>query len=269
MLSLRDLQSRFFYSIARPARSASEEWRGFDPHLLSVIEPRRPLGPADRLDIYAQMYCARLLDALGEDFPRVAAVIGEERFRALGREYLRHSPSSHPSLRHLGARFPEFLLSQTETPVPQFMGDLARLEWARVTVFDAPDVEVLRLDDLQAIPAEAWATIRFQVIPALEVLTCARPVQRVWQDEDFTESDAPLQERTTLRIWRREFAVYHARMDTSECAALTAMQAGEPFAAVCTAVEPRLGPADDIATIIGGVLLRWIEDGIIARTYLA
>lgn len=268
MLSLRDLQARFFYSIARPAQSASEEWRGFDPHLVSIIEPRGALGPEERLDIYAQMYCARLLDALGEDFPRVAAVLGEERFRALGREYLRHVPSSHPSLRHLGARFPEFLLSQTETLVPQFVGDLARLEWARVTVFDAPDAEVLRLDDLQAIPADAWATIRFQVIPALEVLTCAWPIQRVWQDEDFTESDPPLQERTTLRAWRREFAVYHASMDAIECAALTAMQAGEPFAAVCTTVEPCLGPTDDVATIIGGVLLRWIEDGIIARAYL-
>lgn len=182
-----------------------------------------PLGPEDRLDIYAQMYCARLLDALAEDFPRVAAVLGEARFRALGREYLRHSPSSHPSLRHLGARFPEFLLSQTETPVPQFAGDLARLEWARVTVFDAPDVEVLRLDDLQAIPADAWATIRFQVIPALAVLTCAWPVQQVWQNEDFTRSDPPPHENTTLRAWRREFTVYHASMDTIECAALAAI----------------------------------------------
>lgn len=266
MLSLRDLQSRFFYSIARPVRSESEKWQGFDPLLVQTIQTQGQLGPQDRLDIYAQMYCARLLDALLEDFPRVAAIVGKDRFRDLGRAYLRHYPSTQPSLKYLGVHFAEFLATQTVGATLPFLCDLARLERIRVDVFDAPDSDVLRLDDLQDIPAGAWATIRFRVIPALTTLTCAWPVQRVWKEESFTSSDEFEPTPTVLRVWRQDFAVYQAGMDVVEQAALKAMQAGESFATVCEVIEP-LVTTDDVSTTVGSLLLRWIEDGIIARGY--
>lgn len=264
MLSLRDLQSRFFYSIARPVSSDDEEWQGFDPLLVQAIQTQGPLGPQDRLDIYAQMYCARLLDALLEDFPRIAAIVGEDRFRDLGRAYLRHHPSTQPSLKYLSVHFAEFLATQTVGTSLPFLCDLARLERTRVDVFGAPDGDVLRLDDLQNLPPEAWATVRFRVIPALTTLTCAWPVQRVWKEESFTASDELEPAPTVLRVWRQDFAVYHASMDAVEQAALKAMQAGESFAAVCGVIEP-LVTTDDVSTTVGSLLLRWVEDGIIAR----
>jgi hypothetical protein len=267
MLNLRDLQSRFFYSIARPMRSADEEWRGFDTQLLQVIRPQGKLGAEARLDIYAQMYCARLLDALMEDFPRVVAILGEERFRELGRAYLRHFPSTHPSLRYLGTHFAEFLTSHSVGTSGRFLGDLARLERARLDVFDAPDAEPLRLEDLQTIPADAWATIRFQFIPALQTLTCAWPVQTIWKNEQFTQSEEVEPATTVLRVWRHDFAVYQASMDTLEQTALTGIQAGEPFAAVCTILDPLVNSPEEASTLIGSLLLRWIEDGILARNY--
>ena len=267
MLSLRDLQSRFFYSIARPVWSEGEEWQGFDPLLLQEIQAQRELGPHERLDIYAQMYCARLLDALMEDFPRVAAIVGEDQFRELGRTYLRQYPSAHPSLRYLGSHVPEFLATQPAGTTFPFLPDLARLERTRLEVFDAPDVEPLRSEDLQVISAEAWATLRFQVIPTLETLTCAWPVQQVWKNESFTKSDEIRPESTVLRVWRQDFAVYQASMDTIEQTALTAMRAGEPFATVCATIETLVDATEDVSATIGSLLLRWIEDGILCRAY--
>lgn len=267
MLNLRDLQSRFFYSIARPIQSSDEEWRGFDPLLVRAIQPQGQLGPHERLDIYAQMYCARLLDALLEDFPRIAAILGEDQFRELGRLYLRQHPSTHPSLRYLGDHFPEFVATQSVSRVLLFTPDLARLERARVEVFDAPDSESLRSEDLQTIPPEAWATIRFRVIPALEILTCTWPVHHIWKNESFTASDEIHQSPTVLRVWRQDFAVYQASMDVIEHTALTALCAGEPFAVVCDTIAPLFDPTDDVSATIGSLLLRWIEDGILCRAY--
>jgi len=267
MLSLRDLQSRFFYSIARPVQLPDEEWYGFDPLLLQVIQPQGQLGPQERLDIYAQMYCARLLDALMEDFPRIAVILGEDQFRELGRTYLRQYPSSQPSLRYLGDHFPEFVATQVVSTMLPFLRDLARLERARVEVFDALDVEPLRSEDLQVISPEAWATIRFQMIPALETLTCAWPVHHVWKDESFTKSDRIYQSPTVLRVWRQDFDVYQASMDTIECAALTTLCAGETFAVVCDTIAPLIDATADVSATIGSLLLRWIEDGILSHTY--
>ena len=267
MLDLRDLQSRFFYSIARPMHSAEEEWQGFDPLLLQAIRTQGKLRPHERLDIYAQMYCARLLDVLQEDFPRVVAIVGEEQFREIGRSYLRQFPSTHPSLHHLGIHFAEFVTTQPVGISSPFLGDLARLERARLDVFDAPDAEPLRLEDLQAIPADAWATVHFRVIPALVTLICAWPVQQVWKEEPFTVSDGLQPTPTVLRVWRQDFAVYQARMDTIEQAALAAMQSGESFASVCANVETLIDAGEDVSAVVGSLLLRWIEDGILAREY--
>ena len=113
--------------------------------------------------------CTRLLDVLQEDFPRVAALLGEERFRELGRAYIRQFPSVHPSLRYLGSCFADFLTTQPAGTSWPFLGDLARLERSRLDVFGAPDAEPLRVEDLQVIPADAWATIRFQLVPAVQI----------------------------------------------------------------------------------------------------
>ncbi len=267
MLSLHDLQARFFDSIARPLRSENAEWQGFDPQLVAVIQSQGQLGPDERLDIYAQMYCARLLDALLEDFPRVAAIVGEEHFRALGRTYLRQFPSSHPSLRYLGTHFSEFLTtSAAETAFP-FLGDLAQLEWTRLDVFDAPDAEPLRLEDLQVIPVDAWATIRFHIIPALETLTCAWPVQQVWKADDLTKCEKLQPMTTVLRVWRQDFTVYQASIDTVEQTALAGIRAREPFAAVCATLEPLVSSPEETSTLIGSLLLRWVEDGILTSAY--
>ncbi len=73
-----------------------------------------------------------------------------------------------------------------------FLGDLARLEWARVEVFDAPDAEPLRLSDLSSIPPEDWPALRFRPIPACLVIECAWPVHEIWAAAD---TPAPLPAR--------------------------------------------------------------------------
>ena len=100
-------------------------------------DPR--LRAVDRLDIYANMYFYRLLDGLAEDYPRVHAAVGADRFHNLATDYLLRHPSEHPSLRHLGRRLPVFLDAYPLREEFPYLADLARLDWAHVEVFDAPD----------------------------------------------------------------------------------------------------------------------------------
>ncbi len=244
MPSLRELQSRFFNSIARVPGGGSAS---FDPGLVHLVEGRGQLGPEERINIYAHMYYARLHEVLREDFPRVAAILGCAGFGAVTRSYLACHPSTHPSLRHLGRHFTAFLDTRPEVASLPFLGDLARLEWTREEVFDALDAEPLRLEYLQSLSADEWPDLRFQLIPAFQVLQsdcCAR------------------REKTALRVWRDGFAVYHAKMDAPEQVALAGVRASEPFAVICAAFES-LVPAVEAASAMGSLLLRWIEDGIL------
>lgn len=260
MLSLRELQVRFFHAVAgEPGKDD-----GFDPLLVQAVRVHGALSREERIGIYARMYFARLLDALHEDFPRVAAYLGWERFQALVRAYLTAHPSTHPSVRNIGRCFADFLAVQAEIQAElPFLPDLARLEWARLEVFDAPDAEPLQLAQLQRIPPEDWPALRFQVIPACLVLHSAWPVHEIWSTGEGEWRPEQIQPReTVVRIWRQEFTVYHASMDPFEHRAFAYVQEGEPFAALCAALAPSC-PPEAVVQEVSSVLLRWIEDGLL------
>jgi hypothetical protein len=252
MPSLREVQGLFWRSIAGgPGELA--------PALIEVSEPSVTLDPAARLRVYADAYFWRLRDVLAEDFPRVAAILGPDRFDDLAREYLRSHPSEHPSVHHLGRNLAAVIARQAD--LQRYLADLARLEWARLEVFDAPDSEPLKADALLAVRSEDWPQLRFAPIPALAVLRVDWPVHELWGGTDAARlASIP----TAIRVWRaRDFSVFHARVDAREDEALDRMMTGNAFAAICSAFDD-LQPLEG-ARQATALLARWLEDGIIAR----
>jgi hypothetical protein len=258
MPPLRELQARFSAALT-PGRAGAA-----DPALLGLIHGRGALDAGARLAIYADMYRARLADVLRDDFARVLAVVGDDTFTALATRYVACHPSTHPSVRWLGARFADFLADQAD--VPPFLADLARLEWARGEVFDAPDAEPLRMDDLRSIAPEDWPGLRFQPIPACRVVACGWAAHELWaaagSDAPAARSAVPV--ATVIRVWREGWSVSHAAMPEREQTAFRLLQRGERFGALCAAFGDTLD-AEAAAREIGGLLLRWIEDGLLAR----
>jgi hypothetical protein len=270
MLPLRDLQRRFLAALTPETAGGEPGPRRppLDPALLAVVDGGGSLTPADRLAIYADMYRTRLVDVLREDFPRVCAVAGDAAFQALACRYLVRHPSTHPSVRHAGSRFAGFLAAEAEPDLP-FLADLARLEWARVEVFDAPDATPLQLADLHALPPRDWPSLRFAVVPACRIIEAAWPVHDIWAGaapEEALRAGSPVAVEpaaTVVRVWREGWSVSHAAMGETEQRALSLLGRGEPFAALCAAVDDL--DEDAAAVEMGRLLLRWLEDGLLAR----
>jgi Putative DNA-binding domain len=276
MLPLGELQLRFLGALD-PASPP------IDATLLAAVNGTGSLDAAQRIRIYADMYRARLVDVLREDYPRVAAILGDADFAALACRYLARHPSTHPSVRHVGRRFADWIAG--EATVAPHVADLARLEWAHVEVFDAADAEPLRLADLESLPPDEWPALRLPLIPACLVLESAWPVHDIWASADpgrEPEANAPAdacagrdsapervlqawtREPTVVRVWREGFSVSHAAMGPDEQRAFRVLARGEPFGEICAAIEDGLD-ADTAARQIGAILLRWLEDGLIAR----
>ena len=274
MLPLGELQLRFLGALD-PASPP------IDAALLAAVNGTGSLDAAQRIRIYADMYRARLVDVLREDYPRVAAILGDADFAALACRYLTRHPSTRPSVRHVGRRFADWIAG--EAAVAPHLADLARLEWARVEVFDAADAEPLRLADLESLPPDEWPALRLRLIPACLVLESAWPVHEIWASADpEAHADAPAdngvsadstaerapgawtREPTVVRVWREGFSVSHAAMGPDEQRAFRVLARGEPFAEICAAIEDGLD-ADTAARQVGAILLRWLEDGLIAR----
>lgn len=262
MRALRDLQTAFLRSIATaPGPEASGS---FDPALLRVVDGDARQAPGDRLDVYAQMYWMRLHTVLREDYPRVAAMLGDDLFSSVVRAYLTRFPSTHPSVRWVGARFADFLAQCRETAPWPLLPDLARLEWARLAIFDAADAPALRMEDVRAIPASEWPKVVLRPIPALLVLHSPWPIHECWADADGPAPRVRPAE-THLRIWRQGDAVYQAPMDPCERRALEAVVSGATFAATCAALETLVGDPERAARDAAQLVLRWVEDEILVR----
>lgn len=246
--ALRELQRLFFRSLGGDVT----------PALRDVVCSTPAIDADRRLGIYADMYFWRLRGVLAEDFEKTAAVIGDEAFTTVVRTYLAAHPSEHPSVRHVGRRFTAHLHAHLPTGAPPWATDLAALEWARVEVFDAPDAAPVRPADLGTVAPEDWAGLRFTTVPALALVESAWPIHRAWETPDATFASEP----TVVRVWRQDHVVYHCAVDASEQEALRRLMAGESFGAICEAFADLDG--NDAGAAAGALLLRWIEDGLVA-----
>ena len=256
--ALRELQGAFWRHLT--AAPGDEPGRPIAPGLATMLVGSEELPSDARLAIYARMYFWRLVDVLRDEYGRTAATLGDEGFRAIVREYLAAHPSTDPSVAHVGRGFAGFLAAHPPAGAPPWGADLARLEWARHEVFDAPDAPALGLDTLRALPPAAWPGTRFGVVPGLARLVLDWPAQRAWAAAP-EEAVALTAERTALRVWRHGWAVYHATMDAREEAALARVVAGEPFAAVCEAFADL--SAEKAAAEAASLLVTWVEDGMV------
>ena len=252
------------------------------------------LGPRERLDIYAGMYFFRLRDCLAEDFPHLAAVLGGARFHNLVTDFLIAHPPSHPSLRWLGRPLPDFLSGHPLAGEFPFAPDLARLEWARVDVFDEDDTPVLTRATWMATPVERFESQPLVPVPALRLLKLDHAVAPLWRELedrragvepggvnsaavtgegaatcDLDQPPAavaiPAQRASHVRVWRHDLAVFHRTMPAEEAACLAAMaRGGVTLPQLCEMVLASGAESVTAATHQMAALVElWLEEGLL------
>ena len=149
-----------------------------------VVTRSRALSGLERLAIYNRAYYARLLECLRESYPVLFRALGEEAFDGFALDYLQKYPSRSYTLNDLGANFPRYLRESRPADEPgpgwpDFVIDLAALEWTYNEIFDGPGVEgrrLLRPDRLRAIPPERWPEARLVAVPCLRLMELRYPV---------------------------------------------------------------------------------------------
>ncbi|WP_242336669.1 MULTISPECIES: DNA-binding domain-containing protein [unclassified Anaeromyxobacter] len=251
-MRLAETQAAFHALATRAADPpcAAEDFLVGSPELLAL----------ERIGIYADMYLWRLTDALREDYPKLAALLGDERFLEVADTYAREHPSDRPDLGQFGRRLPAFL-RRSPAPERADLADLAALEWARAEVFfEAPATPVAR-DALAVLGPDAFLDARLVLPPALRVLSLGHDAATLWRRlEDGEQPDAPIAIPTAVVVWREGFEVFHGRIELDEARALDAARAGDPLASVCAL----FGQREDPAAAAFAALVSWFDQGWIA-----
>lgn len=164
---------------------------GADPGALEGIVADDGIGHAGRLRVYRNNTTILLTDALGDNFPVVRRLVGEEFFAAMARPFLRAHPPAGPCLFEYGAAFPDFIETFPPAAGLLYLADVARLEWAVAQAVHAADAPVLSARGLLAALAEGIDRITLRVHPALGIVVSPYPIDRIWDiNQDGADPDA-------------------------------------------------------------------------------
>ena len=215
-----------------------------------IIKPNDRLTSAERLQIYNQVYWFRILAALGEDFPGLCTIIGQDKFDKLLVAYLTECPSESFTLRNLGARLEKWLMANPRyiAKAQRLALDMVRLEWADIESFDAAEHPRLTEGELKSLGEDPV----FSFQPNLILLDLAHPVDdlllkiRRQGDPDDHANDVssnvvtmePVRRRSKrltlpklrkvyLAVHRQEDEVYFKRLEPDAFALLRALKEGK------------------------------------------
>lgn len=218
-----------------------------------------------RLAIYSDAYRARLAEALENNFPVLAKLLGGEQFAELARRFVQQQASGHYSIRWYGAQLPELLAGESPYREQPVLAELADWEWKMTLAFDAADAAPLRASELDALTPGRWAEARLVPHPSVHVLALRTNAPAAWRalnrDEAppaFTQGEAQ-----SWLIWRRGLDTYFRSIDAIEAGALSFIASGQSFGALCEMLAQD-GNDEAAATGAAKLLRRWLDDELLA-----
>jgi hypothetical protein len=221
------------------------------------------LSAEARVDIYANMYFHRILDALKEDFPATLAVLGADNFHNLVTGYLLEYPPTQPSISECGRHLAAYLRRHPMRERAPFIADLARLERASVEVFQAPDTVTLEPDALRSIAPADWPALKFRIQPAAQILALGWQVSKLLRAvEEHREWKAAEQGAVKVLVWRNNARVFYRDLEKVEADSLKAISHDATFSEICDLVAADTSIEDPIATI-NRMLARWLSDNLL------
>jgi len=237
-----------------------------EPAVLARVHGTGAADAATRMNVYADGYVLRLLEALETDYPGLKAIAGAEHFEALGRAFIAAHPSPYRNLRWYGDRLAAFLASAPAWCDRPELADMARFEWAMATSFDAPDASALGREELARIAAADWPRVVFEVHPAVQRVDLGSNAPAAWSAQARGEALPLLRPDPQPAAWlltRRQLQVRYRAMAPQEAGAFDRLAGGAPFCDWCGELAECVGEADAAPRAVE-YLNQWLAEGALA-----
>jgi hypothetical protein len=212
------------------------------------------LAPADaaRFPVYRNNVFHGLTEALGEAYPAVRRLVGDDFFRAMAARFVQVAPPRARSLVLYGDGFAAFTADFPPAAGLPYLPDVARLERAWLESLHAADAAPLDPTAL-ALLGESLASARFVAHPATRLVESLFPIVSIWQASRDDTRAGPID-----IVDRPEAALVCRARDTVTVRALAAAPAafaagllsGQDGATAATAAGNGLDVADTFRCLL-------------------
>lgn len=149
-----------------------------------VIDPQGRPAPK-RYAVYRNNVTVSLIEGLKAGYPAIMALVGEELFTHLAREFVRANPPTSPVMLHFGKGFGPFLGKMNQLSKHPFLPDVARLERDWLQSYHAADAGVVEEAQMHALSDQEWARARFVSHPAARLLDSIFPIVDLFEAGRF------------------------------------------------------------------------------------
>lgn len=189
-------------------------------------------GFAARFAIHRNNVRSARIEALRQGFPVLERLLGAEYFTALAGVFIQQHPPRSAVFHEYGAELASFIEAFPPLAQLNYLADIARLEWARISAFHAADTPPFEVDscalagfaDLVEIPL-CWS-------PSVSLLTSAHPLYRLWASQ-VDQLQAPGAQDwlpESVLVWRQGLQLRTEPLDELGCRLLRHMQPGRSLA---------------------------------------
>ncbi len=223
---------------------------------------------AKAIGIYQEAYFMRLTDFLANDHELLREYLGESQFVEMAHRYIAAHPSQHPNARWFSKHLAEFLLSYKPFEHHREIQELATLELALNSAFDAPEAVALTLAQLVTVNPEIFNALKLQIHPSAARLTFKQNTTSIWSAlKCETQPPKPhrLDTDQQILVWRQGVASRFRLLGDEEAMAYDACKTGASFSTLCEMIAFREFP-ETAAARAATYLRGWIEAELLLET---
>lgn len=215
----------------RPAAEPAVDLGAFQEQFSAFLLHRNEyFGSAAAPQIYRNNVMLSLTRALGNQFPALCKLVGEQFFGALARDFVLAHPPTDPSLTFYGSELSDYIDQHPGCRRLPWLADVARLEYRRQEVRHAADEPALVPQLLAEVAEAQLANCRLVVRQSVRLLRSGFPVDRIYQEslrEQPERVEMPEGVTHYLLILRRGLEVEVSRLTPEQHDFLALLQAGQ------------------------------------------
>lgn len=214
-----------------------------------------------RLALYRGNLTTTWQKTLGQVYPVVRQLVGDDFFAGLARAHGMRQPSDNPDLNHFGAGFASFLATFAPAAELPYLPDMARLEWLLHRAHHADAAPAMNAQQLAALAPLQLEAARWRLHPAATLFTSRWDIPGLWlaHQPDAPGFPAELGQTSHAIVSRPQWQAQLLVLDSASHAALALLADGGRVGAALDAAFDNDGDFD-----LAGALRLWMEGGLIA-----
>ena len=242
--------------------------------IAQMLAPHSHLSQAEALAIYNNAYHQRMVDLSSQLFPILFHTLGSELYTRMWIGYMGSFPPRVGPISQIGEQLSTYLSQHEHFGKLPAAADIAQLENLLITLFDTIDEPAYSLEQLRALPQDAWPTMVWLPRQDWALMYSIFDLEQYWQqmkpyiEAGGTPGEAPFAIKLlaptpnadipNLLVHRRNHTMHFMTITPALGIMLSAVQSGENFASICERLASHF-PDQDIAALGLKTLLASIE----------